>query len=169
MEKVCFKCNLSKPLSEFYKHPQMADGHLGKCKECAKLDVRCNRSENLQHYQEFDRKRAALPHRIAARTEYAQTPRGREVANRSNSKYSKANPEPRLRWQARNPRKRAAHILLGNAIRAGKVFRMPCVICGSEKSHGHHEDYDKPLDVVWLCPLHHSARHKEMKKEGIIP
>ena len=41
--------------------------------------------------------------------------------------------------------------------------------CGESRPHGHHENYDKPLDVIWLCPLCHKRRHKEMKKEGIEP
>jgi hypothetical protein len=37
--KTCFKCGITKALSEFYTHPRMADGHLGKCKTCTKADT----------------------------------------------------------------------------------------------------------------------------------
>lgn len=40
MEKVCFKCNTLQPLTEYYKHAQMADGHLNKCKACTKKDAK---------------------------------------------------------------------------------------------------------------------------------
>ena len=37
--------------------------------------------------------------------------------------------------------------------------RKPCEVCGNPKSHGHHEDYSKPLEVKWLCHKHHQLLH----------
>lgn len=55
--KRCFKCKVLKSIDEFYKHPRMADGHLGKCKPCACQDVRENRNARWDQYAEFDRRR----------------------------------------------------------------------------------------------------------------
>lgn len=38
--KVCFKCSENKVLSDYYKHKQMGDGHLNKCKTCTKSDAK---------------------------------------------------------------------------------------------------------------------------------
>ena len=55
--KKCFKCGLSKKLNDFYKHPQMTDGRVNKCKECNKKDVRSNFKKNKEHYKQYDMKR----------------------------------------------------------------------------------------------------------------
>ena len=39
INKKCFKCGITQPISAFYKHKQMADGHLYKCITCTKKDV----------------------------------------------------------------------------------------------------------------------------------
>ena len=63
-------------------------------------------------------------------------------------------------WQARNREKRQAHVDLGNALKLGKVVKQPCQKCGSPRSEAHHPDYSKPLEVVWLCRIHHVEEHK---------
>ncbi len=56
-EKRCFKCKKIKSLDNFYKHPQMGDGYVGKCKECNKKDVRDNYSKKRKYYNEYDKER----------------------------------------------------------------------------------------------------------------
>lgn len=56
--KTCFKCHRELPLSEFYKHSGMADGHLNKCKECAKKDVHEKYIQNIANPQYVEKERA---------------------------------------------------------------------------------------------------------------
>lgn len=61
------------------------------------------------------------------------------------------------RWRARNPKARWAHVCLDSAIRRGLIERQPCEVCGAEPADGHHDDYDRPMAVRWLCRKHHKA------------
>lgn len=136
--KTCFKCNTVKLLSEFYKHSMMADGHVNKCKECNKKDVSENRGKKLDHYRQYDRERAKLPERQKAASAISTA------------------------WRQADKRRMKCHNAVTRAIKSGKLTREPCIRCGSIKSLAHHEDYDKPLDVMWLCQPCHKQRHKEL-------
>lgn len=62
-----------------------------------------------------------------------------------------------------------AHQIALKAVRTGILSEQPCVKCGADNALKHHEDYSKPLEVVWLCPKCHAARHKELRKiHGIV-
>jgi hypothetical protein len=45
-------------------------------------------------------------------------------------------------------------------IRYGRLIRQPCEVCGEIKVDAHHDDYNKPLDIRWLCKIHHREHHK---------
>jgi len=44
------------------------------------------------------------------------------------------------------------------ALKGGKIIKQKC-FCGEEKTEMHHPDYSQPLQVVFLCPLHHARLH----------
>jgi ribosomal protein S27AE len=119
----------------------MADGHLNKCKECTKNDVSNYRNQNLEKIRSYDRARGKITERIKANTE----------VNRA--------------WRAEDKRRQMAHSAVARAIKAGNLVRSPCIKCGESKSLAHHEDYDKPLDVMWLCQPCHKQRHKELEEQ----
>ena len=154
-EKVCFKCNILKPLSDFYKHSKMSDGHLNKCKSCAKKDVHEHREGNLEKIREYDRNRPNYKERLQRNKEYAKTDKGKEVVAKSRDNYHKKH---RMR--------RESVQTLGNALRDGKILRpTACSKCGiSCTPHGHHNDYTKPLEVVWVCIHCHTKFHKHVKE-----
>jgi hypothetical protein len=130
----------------------MADGHLNKCKSCTKQDTE-NRRKNKEQDVNWvlsERKR----HREKSR-KYRND--GKDVNDSNLSKK---------KWCKENPEKRKAHNAVKNALRYGKIHRHPCCICGN-KAQAHHEDYSKPLDVIWLCLRHHADRHIEIKEQKL--
>jgi len=59
-----------------------------------------------------------------------------------------------------------ARRIVSLAISAGMLKRKPCLICGKGKlTKAHHEDYMKPLEVIFLCDSHHQQIHKKGVKK----
>jgi len=55
-----------------------------------------------------------------------------------------------------------SRIVYHDAIRRGKLVRLPCEVCGKKRVDGHHSDYNRPLDVKWLCRTHHIEEHQRL-------
>jgi hypothetical protein len=148
--KVCRACGELKELSEYYKHPEMADGHLNFCKICKRQGAIDNRNKRVCYYRQYDRDRMYDPARVAARDAYAKSDAGRLIRSRAKKNFS-----------VRNPIARKCVNAVNNAIRDGRLTKQPCEVCGNmDKVHAHHDDYSKPLAVRWLCPKHHAEWHK---------
>lgn len=47
-------------------------------------------------------------------------------------------------------------------VRRGVIKKSNCAVCGSDNTEMHHNDYNKPLEVVWLCREYHLALHKSV-------
>lgn len=56
--------------------------------------------------------------------------------------------------------RRAARRKVATEIEAGRMAREACQVCSTEDADAHHDDYSRPLDVIWLCRAHHMERHR---------
>ena len=78
--------------------------------------------------------------------------------------WIKRNPEYKAladkRRAARSPEKLQARRAIATAVRRGELQKDICKFCGAGKAQAHHNDYNKPLDVLWLCVDHHRAWHR---------
>ena len=59
----------------------------------------------------------------------------------------------------------AARQTVKRYLKLGRISKEPCIKCGEEKVDAHHEDYMKPLEVIWLCRKHHAEHHKNLNKD----
>jgi hypothetical protein len=144
--RKCKLCGVTSLETRFY------DGVTNRCAECHKECCRNNRAEKLDYYQKYDAKRYRQnAKRREKLREYDKSPRGKLVMAKA-----------RKKWLALNQEKRAAHVLIGSALRDGRITKPKnCTICnkGGVRIHGHHSDYTKPFSVIWCCKDCHAAFH----------
>ena len=79
--------------------------------------------------------------RTEYRKKYRATPKGKEKTLQSIRKYETTHPERRNAWN-----------------QAQQLEARPCIICG-KKAHKHHPNPLQPLEITYLCPLHHKQTH----------
>jgi hypothetical protein len=133
--KRCARCGEVKPRSGF----QLGKTWPTECRSCIGATKRRLRKASAEKYR-------------ATKRAYRQTP----IAQRQQR-------EQRVRQSAKA--KRAVQIVRA-AVKAGKLIRpLACPRCGQDDVtvHAHHEDYNCPLDVIWLCPRCHSEEHGRAK------
>ena len=141
--KICFKCGEDKPLSAYYKHKQMGDGHLNKCKDCTKKDVRERedklKSEDLDGYLESEKERSREKYyRLNYRIKNRNKPSSRGAAkSKSMKKYEDKYPEKA------EARRKSSHI----------------TIKGKEKHHWSYNE-NHAEDVIPLTTKQHKFLHR---------
>lgn len=154
--RACRRCALILPIDAFYNDKRSADGRASICRDCLSAKRRRNRVARLDHYRARERARLARD-RAIRRARRKQ----RELATGYNRKGRRP-PEDPIKARARR--------LAWNAIQRGILVRLPCEVCGDLRGiHAHHEDYSRPLDVRWLCQLHHLRHHANTPPDGYEP
>jgi len=87
------------------------------------------------------------------------------------AKYPEWKVRARAAWRKRNPDKIKAAVrrykMIQREIKAGRMVRQPCEVCGDMRSQGHHDDYSKPLVVRWLCQAHHAEHHQKARRKAM--
>ena len=143
--KVCGRCEKDCEDDDFYRNRANEDGLSGWCKKCTK-----GRRIELGTVKPVGWKR---------KTENI-------VAYLAD--YRKGNVE-KLRkahraWMIAHPNRKKCKDAYRYALNVGKLKRGVCDVCGAVEVDGHHTDYEKPLEVVWLCREHHLEAHALLRK-----
>ena len=78
------------------------------------------------------------------------------------------------KWQRKNRQKVYANRKVQRGVRRGDILKPKhCQVCKMYKKRieGHHEDYDKPLKVIWCCKACHTGldrlRRKREEQENL--
>jgi len=148
--KICSKCKQEKDESEFQKCKKAKDGLQYSCRECRKISCKkyYNSDKGLISQQKYHRSEKGRK----AQRDYSKTPEAMEKTKQRYSNYSKY-----------DLYKRKVYAKLHYAIKIGKIIpNNNCEICGNTYYiQGHHNDYNYPLIVEWLCINCHMEKHRK--------
>ena len=168
--KTCNGCSTEKDYLYFYKNKTTKDGFATQCKSCMSAHSKAYYAANTEEL-----KAKSTAYRQANVEELKATAKDYYAANFDtiaayNKAWKQANPDKVATYQQakllKSPEKTKARMAVSNAIRAGTLIRPnECSSCNiSCKPDGHHDNYDEPLNVRWLCRKCHTAHHVELNE-----
>jgi hypothetical protein len=131
MHKTCNRCKVEKTVDQFSRCNAQRNGLRGYCKACETEIYHLNKDRITAHHKQW-------------RVQNRERIRAAEVENRK-----------------LNLPKYRANEAVQYALRMGTLQKQPCEVCGDQKAYAHHDDYEKQLEVRWLCPGHHNQWHAE--------
>lgn len=161
--KVCRKCGLERSEEDFYSGRR-------KCRFCCVEYSKAWQAKNIKKRNASIRRWHA---KNPARIRYYR----KVWEDKNKEKNREIDLAHARRWRKRNrayinkkaaerrkadPVRERARDAINNAIQRGKISRpKSCERCGVVcRTHGHHPDYLKRLEVIWLCPKCHVAVHR---------
>lgn len=158
--KICVTCHKEKNISDFYNSKWTKDLHTAECKECSKKRAKEHRLKNIEKYREMDRNRSNKAERVERHKLYLK-----DLKENNPEKYRQVKYLANKKWREKNADKNSAHTKISYLRQTGRLIPEPCKICGSEENvEAHHEDYSKPLDILWLCSTCHHKIHVEKRR-----
>lgn len=159
--KLCTKCKVEKPLTSF-KRFRLKNGwtRRGSCRDCNNTETRNDYKINGDKYRDY-----ASNYRKINAEKYRANKRKWWYANLAKTRKS------RRQWKNNNQEKTRSHTAVASALKRGLLKKpLYCEFCGGKsKLEGSHHDYNKPLDVKWLCNYCHRARDSAIRRNGGYP
>jgi hypothetical protein len=155
--KTCIRCGIQQSVSEFWRDSSKPDGLRPYCKSCE----REHKQDKNYYKRYYDEHRDSIYAKNAAWHK-----KNKHYANETTRLWHKIHGKENYR---KNKLKIRARIKLCNAVKQGAVLKPSvCSQCGhSGYIEAHHTDYERPLDVIWLCKKCHNKTRRVVSSSGL--
>lgn len=153
--KVCTKCKSELQISMFRTRIDRGGKPRSACKKCE--------YEQCAPYREMNREKIREKnYAYKNSTRGKQTSAAHRMTYNTGEEKKKSDRAAAIKYRAKNKHRVSASNTLIKSVMRGDIVRPAlCQECGKQAPlDGHHDDYNKPLEVRWLCRSCHKALHK---------